>query len=93
MDLTSFHEIVCSFLHSSSLLPVGALSPGPDDDLFETGLLDSQVFLQLVLHLEARTGAQIDITMAEPEDFSTIRGLFQLTQTANLGPDLSAPHD
>lgn len=80
MDLATFHKLVWDFLHSNFPLADEAAIPAPDDDLFETGLLDSQGFLQLVLHLEDRTGRQIDIAMAEPEEFSTIHGLFHLAQ-------------
>jgi acyl carrier protein len=86
MDLNVFEDLVREFLRSVFPVANHAALPGPDDDLFETGLLDSQGFLQLVLHLEDRTGLQINITLAEPEDFSTIRGLFQLAQPVDSAP-------
>lgn len=47
----------------------------PTTDLFETGVLDSFAFVELVAFLEARAGRSPDLLALEPEVFATLDGL------------------
>lgn len=46
--------------------------PTEDADLFETGILDSQKFVELLLHLEQQFGTHIGIEDFEIENFRSI---------------------
>ena len=47
-------------------------------DLFEAGILDSLKFVELVLHLEHRFGAKIDLEGLSLDDFRNIAGITAL---------------
>jgi acyl carrier protein len=79
MDLDTFSRTVVNFLIEARPDLAARIAPlGVDDDMFEAGVVDSGTFLDLCLALEEQTGDIIDITESEPEQFSTIRGLFDL---------------
>ena len=83
MDLDTFLRTVIDFLSEARPdLTARIAQLEVDEDMFEAGAVDSATFLDLCLALEARTGSIIDITELEPEQFSTIRGLFDVTVTA-----------
>ncbi len=46
--------------------------PSEDADLFETGILDSQKFVELLLHIEQQFGTRIEIEDFEIENFRSI---------------------
>ena len=46
--------------------------PGSDVDLFETGLLDSLAFVELLLHLECEFGVTVPIDDLEIDNFRSI---------------------
>jgi len=46
--------------------------PSVDTDLFDTGVLDSLAFVELLLHLEREFGVQISIEELEIERFRSI---------------------
>jgi acyl carrier protein len=50
----------------------------PDTELLESGILDSFAFLDLILHVESKTGLQIDLADADPREFAIVRGLSNL---------------
>jgi len=50
----------------------------PDTELLESGILDSFAFLDLILHVEGKTGLQIDLADADPREFAIVRGLSNL---------------
>lgn len=88
MDVTQlegFRQAVLEFLAAARPDLAALIAPlGDDEDLFEAGVVDSATFLDLCLALEERTGGIIDITELEPEQFSTIRGLYHVA-VANPG--------
>jgi acyl carrier protein len=43
-----------------------------------SGLLDSFDFLDLIVDIEGKTGRKIDLAMADPNEFSIVRGLWNL---------------
>jgi acyl carrier protein len=49
-----------------------------DTELLGTGILDSFSFLDLIVHIENKTGAQIDLADADPAEFAVVRGLCHL---------------
>ena len=55
----------------------------PDDDLLDSGLVDSYGLIGLCLALETRTGATIDIGLLEPEQFGSIGVLFKVISAGN----------
>jgi acyl carrier protein len=46
--------------------------PSPDTDLFESGLLDSLSFVDLLVHLERQFGTTIDLDDLELDNFRSI---------------------
>ena len=54
---------------------------GPDDQLIETGLLDSLSILQVYLALQSETGADLDVGDITEESFSTARTIKDLVQS------------
>ena len=57
--------------------------PSPDTDLFETGILDSQPFVELLLHIEQRFNTFIDIQDFEIENFRCIEKIAALIVQRN----------
>jgi acyl carrier protein len=49
-----------------------------DSELLGSGLLDSFDFLDLIVHIESQTGRKVDLSVADPIQFSTVRGLWKL---------------
>jgi D-alanine--poly(phosphoribitol) ligase subunit 2 len=52
--------------------------PSVDADLFETGILDSQKFVELLLHIEQQFGTHVAIEDFEIENFRSIRRIAAL---------------
>jgi methoxymalonate biosynthesis acyl carrier protein len=65
--------------------------PAADTDLFETGILDSQRFVELLLHIEQNFKTRIDIQDFEVENFRCIEKIAALIiqHTENRLPALS----
>lgn len=79
LSLTDFHGRCVGFLAETlSLAPSDAESLGPDRNLLETGLIDSFALLELCMFVETMTGATVDITELEIEQFSSIGALHKL---------------
>jgi acyl carrier protein len=69
--------------------------PSADTDLFEAGILDSQRFVELVLHLEQNFQTHIDIQDFEIENFRCIQKIATLILQYNEGDrvaELSRAH-
>lgn len=52
--------------------------PSVDTDLFDTGILDSQRFVELLLHIEQKFNTRIDIEDFEIENFRCIEKIATL---------------
>jgi len=52
--------------------------PSPTTDLFETGILDSQTFVELLLHIEERFIIHILVEQFEIANFRSIEGIANL---------------
>ena len=50
----------------------------PDTELLGAGILDSFSFLDLIMHIESKTGLQVDLADADPAEFAVVRGLCNL---------------
>jgi methoxymalonate biosynthesis acyl carrier protein len=46
--------------------------PSEDTDLFETGLLDSLMFVELLIHVEEHLGVTVSLEQLEPDNFRSI---------------------
>ena len=53
-----------------------------DTELLGSGLLDSFDFLDLIVYIETKSGRKIDLAIADPNEFSVVRGLWNLTLQA-----------
>lgn len=49
--------------------------PGDDVDLFESGVLDSLVFVELLFSLEQAFGIETTVADLEPANFRTLRSI------------------
>lgn len=49
-----------------------------DTELLGTGILDSFGFLDLIMHIESKTGLQVDLADADTNEFAIVRGLCNL---------------
>jgi len=58
----------------------------PTTDLFETGILDSLAFVELVSFLEERTGCVPDLASLTSDVFATLAGLSTAFGFADSGP-------
>jgi acyl carrier protein len=58
----------------------------PDTELLGTGILDSFGFLDLIVHIENKTGLHIDLADADPAEFSLVRGLCNLALKTQAAP-------
>ena len=60
--------------------------PSPQTDLFDSGILDSQKFVELLLHIEQQFQTPIDLTEFEIENFrcvEKIAGLIHRLQNSS----------
>ena len=58
--------------------------PSETTDLFETGVLDSQRFVDLLLHIEQEFGIQVSIEQFEIENFRSIDSIANSILQQNL---------
>jgi acyl carrier protein len=57
-----------------------------ETELLGSGLLDSFDFLDVIVYIENKTGKKIDLSIADPNQFSLVSGLFQLATGGDEGP-------
>ena len=62
--------------------------PSVDTDLFDTGILDSQRFVELLLHIEQNFNTRIDIEDFEIENFRCIEKIATLILQSKSGSSL-----
>ena len=63
--------------------------PSPTTDLLESGILDSQKFVELLLHLEQTFDVKVDLEDFEIDNFrsiETIASLLARRKLAEMGP-------
>jgi acyl carrier protein len=79
MRLADFRAFVVAHLASQVPEKAEAIEAlKSNDDLLESGLVDSYALIDLCLAVEAWTGATIDIGVLEPEQFSSIEALLEV---------------
>ena len=64
-----------------------------DTELLGSGLLDSFDFLDVIVYIENKTGKKIDLSVADPNQFSLVSGLFQLATGGDDGSTSSGASD
>lgn len=60
--------------------------PAPDVDLFDSGVLDSLAFVELLVHLEEEFGRRISLGSVDLEDLQTIEKIARLMSTNGQRP-------
>src|SRR5271170_7406461 len=81
MTQDQFLELLTNWLRANKQTP-DDLRISPDTELLGSGLLDSFDFLDLIVHIESKTGHKIDLSVADPNQFSLVRGLWSLALSA-----------
>jgi acyl carrier protein len=56
----------------------GAVEITKDTDLFANGVLDSFGLVDLIVHIESKAGCTVDLTDADPNEFSVVKGLCRI---------------
>jgi acyl carrier protein len=82
MTQDQFTELLTDWLRANKQFSAN-LQISPDTELLGTGLLDSFDFLDLIVHIETKIAAKIDLSVADPDQFSTVRGLWNLAMSAH----------
>ena len=76
MQNSDLETIILTWVREHSLLDASeGVDVTLDTDLFESGVLDSVAFIELVLFLEEQVGQPVDLSDADPSEFATVRGL------------------
>jgi D-alanine--poly(phosphoribitol) ligase subunit 2 len=75
------HERISRFFSRALNVDV----PSVDTDLFETGVLDSLAFVDLLLHLEREFGVTTSVSDLEPERFASIARIAAFVASRNGG--------
>jgi len=84
MNQDQFVELLASWFRANKQTSDG-LKITADTELLGSGLLDSFDFLDLIVYLESKTGKKIDLSVADPNQFSLVRGLWQLATGGDEG--------
>jgi acyl carrier protein len=83
MQEQEMRALVKTWVRSNSRSPEAkGGSIGDDTDLLATGLLDSLGFVELLAYVEQTTGRQVDLSNADPSEFTTVQGFCRFA----LGP-------
>jgi acyl carrier protein len=77
MTQDQFLELLTNWIRANKQIPAG-MKISADTELLGSGLLDSFDFLDLIVHIESKTGRKIDLAVADPSEFSVVRGLCNL---------------
>jgi acyl carrier protein len=87
MNQDQFVELLASWFRVNKQTSDG-LKITADTELLGSGLLDSFDFLDLIVYIENKTGKKIDLSVADPNQFSLVSGLWQLANGGDEGPTL-----
>jgi acyl carrier protein len=85
MNQEQFVELLASWFRANKPTSDGAKITA-DTELLGSGLLDSFDFLDVIVFIENKTGKKIDLSVADPNQFSLVRGLWQLATGGDEGP-------
>ena len=79
MQEQEIRALVKDWVRSHSRAPEARTATiGDDTDLLTTGLLDSLGFVELLAHVEQATGREVDLSDADPSEFTTVQGFCRL---------------
>jgi len=84
MNLDQFVELLASWFRANK--QTDGLKITADTELLGSGLLDSFDFLDVIVFIEGKTGRKIDLSVADPNQFSLVSGLWQLATGGDEGP-------
>jgi acyl carrier protein len=87
----SDHKIIQTRLSSLFSEVMHVEVPSVDTDLFDTGLLDSQRFVELLLHIEQNFNTHIDVEDFEIENFRCIGKIAALILQRTNGSTVTQP--
>lgn len=75
MHEPELRQLVRTWVRGNSRAPNAREAAIADDtDLLATGLLDSLGFVELLAYVEQTTGRQVDLSDADPSEFTTVHG-------------------
>ncbi|GIG56001.1 hypothetical protein Lfu02_03730 [Longispora fulva] len=77
MTEAAFYQNMTAFL-SQLDDEAGAPDIGPDDNLFDEGLVTSMSVVRIVAHFETLVGHRVDVARHGLERFFTLREMYQL---------------
>jgi acyl carrier protein len=81
MDREAFYQDLRAFIATANAGAGQEPEPcfaGPDDNLFDEGLINSFTVVQLMVHLEQVTGSRLNPAGFDIESFSTLRKLYSV---------------
>ena len=61
--------------------------PSPDTDLFDSGVLSSQVFAELLFHLEQEFNVKVSLEDLEPSNFHSVEAIAAFILGDGTPPD------
>jgi acyl carrier protein len=64
--------------------------PSVDSDLFDTGVLDSLAFVELLFHLEQEFGVSTSVEDMEVENFKSIACIAHFLTTRGVSPSVQS---
>lgn len=81
MDRDAFYQDLRAFIATTNAGAGQEPEPclaGPDDNLFDEGLVNSFTVMRLMAHLEQLTGGKLDPASFDIESFSTLDKLYSV---------------
>lgn len=75
---------VISYLNDNAAAQ-GAAAPGPEDDLFKFGVLDSFTLVDFVTLLEGQCGISVPDADVRPENFQTVGAVGRYVEARRRG--------
>jgi acyl carrier protein len=91
MNQDQFVELLASWFRANK--QTDGLKITADTELLGSGLLDSFDFLDLIVYIENKTGKKIDLSVADPNHFALVSGLWQLATGGDEGGTPTAGSD
>jgi acyl carrier protein len=71
-------DLVIDWVYSNKLSGNGSTEITLDTDLIGAGLLDSFGFVDLLVYIESLGGCKVDLTEADPVEFTVVKGLCRI---------------
>jgi acyl carrier protein len=91
MNQDQFVELLASWFRENK--QTDGLKITADTELLGSGLLDSFDFLDVIVFIENKTGRKIDLSVADPNEFSLVSGLWRLATGGESGTAPSGAND